>query len=101
MELVHGFVEVTHTDLSEVARVILVEQDAMVMETSCVTTASGMLPVFSNPAMASAHVASLLPVLLQSGRHGEASETDRQTDRQRDGQAKIASASSFLLLQKP
>ncbi|MFS7971715.1 hypothetical protein Hanom_Chr09g00836051 [Helianthus anomalus] len=48
---------------------VLVEQDPVVVHTSGVTSTSGMLSVFSDTAVSGAHVASLLAVLSQSGRH--------------------------------
>ena len=65
MELVHGFMEIPHTDLAEVTRMELVEQDPMVMETSSVSATTRMLPVLSDASMAGTDMASLLPVLLQ------------------------------------
>ncbi|CAL5396070.1 unnamed protein product [Camellia sinensis] len=69
MELVAEPVEVPHADLAEVTWMVLVEQDSVVVHTSGVSSASGMLAVFSDSPMASADVASLLPVLLQPRRH--------------------------------
>ncbi|KAJ0536548.1 hypothetical protein HanIR_Chr09g0442861 [Helianthus annuus] len=48
---------------------VLVEQDPVVVHTSGVTSTSGMLSVFSDTAVSRAHVASLLAVLPQPGRH--------------------------------
>jgi len=62
-------VEVPHTDFAEVPRVVLVEEDTVVVHTSGVTSTSGMLAVFSDTTMAGADVASLLPVLLEPRRH--------------------------------
>ena len=70
MELVHGLVEVTHTDLSKVPWMVLVEEDAVVVHTSSVTTTSRMLPVLAHTSMSSTDVASFRAVLLQAGRHG-------------------------------
>lgn len=70
MELVHGLVKVPHTDLAEVTRMVLVEQDTVMVHTSGVTTTSRMLAVLADTSMTGTHVTSLLPVLLQPGRHG-------------------------------
>lgn len=61
--------EVPHTDLTEVTRVVLVEEDAVVVLATSVTAASGVLSVLANTTMAGLHVAPLLPVAVQSGRH--------------------------------
>ena len=47
VELLGGPVEVTHTDLSEVTGMVLVEVDALVVLTSGVTATSRMLPVLA------------------------------------------------------
>eukprot|EP00249_Psilotum_nudum_P029383 c40091_g1_i1 orf=3-476(-) len=69
VELVHGLMEVAHAYLAEVARMVLVEEDAVMMHASCVSSASRMLPVLAYPSMAGAHMAPLLPVLLEASRH--------------------------------
>ena len=69
VELVAELVEVPHSDLPEVARVVLVEKDAVVMHTSSISATTGVLPVLADPAMAGADVPSLLPVLLEPGCH--------------------------------
>lgn len=48
---------------------VLVEQDAVVVHASGISTASGMLAVLADTAVPGADVASLLAVLLESGRH--------------------------------
>ncbi|EXB82531.1 hypothetical protein L484_027707 [Morus notabilis] len=69
VEFVTELVEIPHTDLAEVARVILVEEDSVVVHTTGVTATTGVLPVLADSSMAGAHVPALLPVLLESGRH--------------------------------
>ncbi|KAL8037767.1 hypothetical protein ABFS82_11G059700 [Erythranthe guttata] len=69
VELVSELVEVAHTDLPEVSGMVLVEEDAVVVHASGVSSASGMLAVLSDTAVSGADVASLLPVLPQAGRH--------------------------------
>lgn len=68
-ELVAQLVEVSHSDLAEVTRMILVEQNAVVVHASGVTSASGMLAMLADSSVAGADVTSLLPVLLESRRH--------------------------------
>ena len=69
MELVAELVEIPHTDFTEETRVVLVEENAMVVHTSSVSTTTGMLAVLADTTMACAHVAALLPVLLEAGSH--------------------------------
>jgi len=69
VELVAELVEVTHTNLTEVTRMVFVEEDPVVVHASCISTTSGMLPVLSNPTMTCAHVTSLLPILLEACSH--------------------------------
>lgn len=61
--------EVPHSHLPEEARMVLVEQDPVVMHATGVSPAAGVLTVLSDTAMTGAHVAALLAVLLESGRH--------------------------------
>ena len=48
---------------------ILIEEDTVVVHTSGVTATTWMLPVLPDTTMTGADVASLLPVLPQSGCH--------------------------------
>ena len=66
VELVLRLVEVPHTHLAEVARVILVEVDAVVVLASGITSTTWMLAVLTHSTVPGAHVAALLAVLLQS-----------------------------------
>lgn len=61
--------EVTHTYLSEVTRVILIEQGTVVVLTSSVTTTSGMLSVLSDTTVTGRDVSSVLTRLSQLGGH--------------------------------
>jgi hypothetical protein len=56
------------THLSEVTRVILVHQYAVMMLTTGITTTTRMGSVLSNTAVSSGNVASLLAVVVKSGR---------------------------------
>lgn len=69
VKLVAKFVEVTHTDLSEITRMVFVEKDSVVVHASSITATSGVLPVLADTTMPCAYVPSLLPVLLQTSRH--------------------------------
>ncbi|CAL5349836.1 unnamed protein product [Camellia sinensis] len=69
IELVAEPVEVPHPDFAEVTWMVLVEEDAVVVHSSGVSSPAGMFSVFSNAAVAGADVAPLLPVLLQPCRH--------------------------------
>ena len=68
-EPVAELVEVAHAHLAEVARVVLVEEDAVVVHATGVPAASRVLPVLADAAVPRGHVAALLPVLLQARRH--------------------------------
>ena len=70
VEFVHGLVEVPHTDLAKVPGMVLVEENTMVVHTSSVTTTSRMLAVLAHTTVSGTHMASLLAILLQAGRHG-------------------------------
>lgn len=69
MKLVAQPVEVPHADLAEEARVVLVEEDSVVVHPSGVTSTPRVLTVLSDAAVPSAHMASLLAVLLEAGCH--------------------------------
>ena len=58
-----GVVVVSHTDLSEVTRMVFVRVDSVVMLTSSVTTATRVLPMLSNWSMA--YVASQLLAFIE------------------------------------
>jgi hypothetical protein len=55
--------------LSEVTRMVLVEVDPVVVLTTGVTAASGVLPVLADAAVTVGNVASELPGLLPVGTH--------------------------------
>ena len=61
--------ELPYANFVEVTWMVLVEEDAVMVHSSGVSAATGMFSVFSDAAVPGAHVAALLPVLLQSGRH--------------------------------
>lgn len=69
VELVAQLVEISHADLAEVPRMVLVKEDAVVVHTSGVSPTSRMLPVLTDTAVTSTHMPALLPVLLETGRH--------------------------------
>ena len=62
-------VEVAHTDLTEVTRVVLVEERAVVVLATSVTAAARVGAVLADATMAGGHVAALLAVLGETGRH--------------------------------
>merc|ERR1719382_1830077 len=62
-------VEVPHTNLSEVSRMVLVKVDPVVMLPTSVSATSRVLPVLSDPAMTVGDVSSQLPGLLLAGGH--------------------------------
>ena len=63
-ELVLSLVEVSHTDLTEVTRVVFVEVNSVVMLTTGITTTTRVLSVLADTTMAGGHVASLVSVLM-------------------------------------
>jgi hypothetical protein len=64
-------VEVTHTNLTEVTRVILVHHDSVMVLTTSHTAASRVLAVLTDAAVTGGHVAALYAVLVQlrAGKH--------------------------------
>merc|ERR1712212_522959 len=69
MILVHCFVEVEHTNFSKVTRMVFTKQCSVVMLTTSITTTAGMLTVFTDTAVTSTFMSSLLAVLMESGCH--------------------------------
>merc|ERR1719431_1901099 len=67
--LVHGFVEVEHTNFSKVTRMVFIHQGSMVMLTTSFSTATGMFTVFTDTTVTSTDMSSLFTVLSESGRH--------------------------------
>ena len=64
-------VELTHTDLTEVTRVIFIHKNSVVVLSSGVTATTGMLSVLSDTSVTGGDVSSLLSILMRAGRHGE------------------------------
>ena len=62
-------VEVTHANLSEIAGMVLVKVDTVMMLATSVTATSGMLPVLADTAMTMGDMATHLPGLLFVGAH--------------------------------
>ena len=60
-------VEVPHSNLSEVSRMIFVKVDSVVMLATGVSMTSRVLPVLANSSVTMRHVASQLPGLLLAG----------------------------------
>ena len=67
VELLVGLVEVSHTDLTEVTRVVLVEKNSVVMLTTGITTTTRVLSVLADTTMTGRNVTSFMAILLQSG----------------------------------
>merc|ERR1719474_169158 len=61
--------EVPHTNLSKVTRMVLIEVNSVVVLTSSVSATSGVLPVLSDPTMTVGDMSSQLPGLLLSSGH--------------------------------
>ena len=64
-------VELTHTDLTEVTRVIFIHESSVVVLSSGVTATTGVLSVLSDTSVTGGDVSSLLSVLMGPGWHGE------------------------------
>jgi len=64
------FVEMAHTDLTEVARVVFVHDDAVVVLATSVTATTRMLAVLPDTTVSVRHVATGLPCFLQTCRLG-------------------------------
>ena len=62
--------ELAHPDLAEVSWMVLVEENSVVVHATGVTAAAGVLPVLADATMSGADVPTLLPILLEAGRHG-------------------------------
>ena len=67
VELVHGLVEVAHTNLAKVPGMVLVHVDAVVVLAAGETATSRMLSVLADTAVTGGHVAAELAALLESG----------------------------------
>lgn len=68
-EVVLLLVEVTHTNLTEVTRVVLVNVGTVVVLTTGHTTTTGMLAVLADTSLTGRDVTAVLSGLRQSGRH--------------------------------
>lgn len=68
-ELVLELVEVSHTDLSEVTGMVLVQVGAVVVLTTSHTATTGMLSRLSDTTMTGRNVTAVLAGLGESGRH--------------------------------
>ena len=66
VELVHGLVEVPHTDLTEVTRVELIEHNSMVVLSTGVTATTRVLAVLADTTMTGTNVTSFFTVLGKS-----------------------------------
>ena len=69
VELVAKLVKVPHTDFTEIPRMVLVEEDPVVVHASGVTATAGMLAVLADTPVTGADVAPFLAVLLEPRRH--------------------------------
>ena len=63
--------ELTHTNLSEVTRMVLIEKGPVVMLSSRITSSSRVTTVLSDTSVTCGYVSSLLSVLAKAGRHVE------------------------------
>ena len=63
-------VEVPHTNFTEVAGMVFVKVNTMMMLTTSVTATSRMFPMLANTAMTMGHMSTKLPGLLLVRTHG-------------------------------
>jgi len=70
-EVVLLLVEVPHTNLTEVTRVVLVHVGTVVVLTTGQTATSGMLAVLADTTLSGRDVAAVLAGLRGTGRHGD------------------------------
>merc|ERR1719494_43592 len=68
-QLVGVNVEVPHTDLAEITRMVFVEVGSVMAETTSVTPTAGVLAVLANTTVSMGHVTTQLPGLLLVGSH--------------------------------
>jgi hypothetical protein len=61
--------KLTHTDFTEVTRVILIEEDSVVMLTSSITTSTRVTTVLSDTTVTGRYVTALFPVFRETGWH--------------------------------
>jgi hypothetical protein len=61
-------VEVTHTDLTKVTRMVLIHVDTVMVLTTSKTTTTRMLSVLANTTVTGGDVSTLLSVVVKSGR---------------------------------
>merc|ERR1719264_409949 len=62
-------VEVTHSDLSEIARMVFVEVNAVVMLTSRISTATWVFAVFTDASTPCRNLSTMVTILLEAGSH--------------------------------
>merc|ERR1719424_661538 len=63
-EFVHSLMEIPHSNLAKVARVVFVHHYPVMVLTASIATTTGMLAVFADAAMPVRHLATDLPCLL-------------------------------------
>jgi len=64
-------VELSHTNLTEVSRMVLVHKNAVVVLATGVTASTRMLAVLADTAVTGGDVTALFAVLVKTGRHDE------------------------------
>lgn len=81
--------ELTHTDFTEVTRVIFVKEGAVVVLTSGVTASSWVLAVFADTAVTHLDVAALLACFVEAGGHGLVCEVRLELEREKEEIEKV------------
>jgi hypothetical protein len=62
-------VKVTHTDLSEITRVLFIHHNTVMVLSTSITTTTRVMTVTSDTTVTGRYVTALFPVLVISGRH--------------------------------
>jgi hypothetical protein len=76
-ELLVGLVEVSHTNLTEVTRVVLVKVSTVVVLTTGHTATTGVLAVLANATVTGRHMTAGFSCLRETGRHLVGAELDK------------------------
>jgi hypothetical protein len=88
MEHLLGAMEITHTNLSEVTRMVLIKVNTMMMLTTGATATTWVLTVLTDTTVTGGDVTALFAVLAQTRRLEREREKERERKRERDKKTK-------------
>jgi hypothetical protein len=74
-------VKLTHTDLSEITRVIFIHHDTVMVLSTSVTATTRVMTMTSDTTVTGGDVTALFPVLVFSGRHIKKKESTERKER--------------------